>query len=445
MRHQGRRIRITILLAAGLALPIGFTAPARAQKVETFPCPSEIEPLVSFWVEIFTLHDKNWTILHDEDDPGIRYETLHTEGMSESGRRELISDRRSHFSKVLEELALKPAARWEAEEKRVAALFPKGSGASRFLKAAGSIRSQRGIRDQFVDGLVRSGRWKPTVEAILASYGMPTELAALPHVESSYNPAALSKAGAAGAWQFTTGTGRKYLRIDRYVDERRDIYIATHAAARYLKEAYEKLGSWPLAVTSYNHGVDGMMRARRELGSPDIVRLIREYDGPYFGFASKNFYAEFLAAIRVTKDHELYFGNLQLDPPEEVQRFVLPGPARFSSLAKAFGTPSVEMIQLNPALTSDVLREKVSLPAGIVLNVPAGRVSDPAAAYASLPDADRRAWGEPTRYKVRAGDTLGSIARKHGVSVAELQKENELGRSTRIRTGQRLRIPVTPR
>ena len=91
------------------------------------------------------------------------------------------------------------------------------------------------IREQFLDGLIRSGRWKQTIEGILVGYGVPTELAALPHVESSYNPAALSKAGAAGVWQFTRGTGSRYLRIDRYVDERRDVYVATHAAAQYLK------------------------------------------------------------------------------------------------------------------------------------------------------------------------------------------------------------------
>ena len=89
------------------------------------------------------------------------------------------------------------------------------------MEAAGKIQSQRGIRDQFRDGLIRSGRWKPIIEGILTAYGIPSELAALPHVESSYNPEATSKAGAVGVWQFTKSTGRRYLRIDRYVDERK--------------------------------------------------------------------------------------------------------------------------------------------------------------------------------------------------------------------------------
>ena len=170
-------------------------------------------------------------------------------------------------------------------------------------------------------------------------------------MESSYNPLALSKAGAAGVWQFTRGTGRRFMRIDRYVDERRDVYVATHAAAQYLKEAHAQLGSWASTVTSYNHGVDGILRAKRTVGTSDIGRLIREYDGPYFGFASKNFYAEFLAAVEVARDAEAHFGPLTQEPLEHVERFALPNMARFSSLAKAFATTEEELARLNPALS----------------------------------------------------------------------------------------------
>lgn len=430
-----------MLILAWVAALATF-APLAARGTESpFERPAEIEPLVSFWVDIYTKYDGTSTILHDEDDPRIRYETMVTEGMTEPQRRTVVGERRVYYSKLLENLALKPRERWSTEEARVAALFSEGTSASRFLRAAGKVHSQRGINDQFRNGLKRSGRWKPTIEGILASYGVPTELAVLPFVESSYNPLALSKAGAAGVWQFTRGTGRRFLRIDRYVDERRDVYVATHAAAQYLRDAHSQLGSWALTVTSYNHGVDGMMRAKRSLGTTDIGRLIREYDGPYFGFASKNFYAEFLAAVEVARDAERHFGPIALEPLEQVERFILPSPARFASLAKAFGTTEDALAGLNPALSPEVVKGRWAAPAGVVINIAAGSIPDPAAAFANLSVSDRRGTAEERDYRVRIGDTLGDIARRHGVSVADLQLANGLGESTRIRAGQVLSIP----
>ncbi len=433
------RISASLLL---LGCILAGALPCYAAREDLFPRPPELEPLVAFWIEVFTQIDGDCTIIHDEDNPSLRYETVGTAGLNERARRDLVRERRVHYVKTLEDLALKATERRSDEEKRVASLLPPDSGPARFLEAAGKVRSQRGIRDQFKDGLTRSGRWKATVEGILAAYGIPPELAALPHVESSYNPEATSKAGAAGVWQFTAGTGKRYLRIDRYVDERRDVYLSTHAAARYLKEAYERLDSWPLTVTSYNHGVDGILRARREVNSSDLVRLIREYDGPYFGFASKNFYAEFLAALEVASRSEEHFGPLRLIPLEEVERVVLPGPARLASLSKAFSLPEAELCALNPALLRPIAEGRASAPAGTILNLPAGRVADVAAALASLPPADRRDRVDPGgEYSVRLGDTLGSIAHRHGVSVAALQEANSLGSSTHIRPGQRLTIP----
>lgn len=426
-----------ILWMAVMATPSPATPPE-----SPFVRPPELEPYVTFWIEIFTQHDKDRTIIHHGGNPTIRYETLSTLGMAEKDRQELVKDRRQHYSKTLEQLALKPHERWTAEERLVAGLFPEGTPVSSYLEAAGEVRSQRGIREQFVDGLVRSGRWKRTIEEVFASYGIPKELAALPHVESSFNPAALSKAGAAGVWQFTAGTGRRFMRIDRHVDERRDVYVSTHAAARYLKEAHEKLGAWPLAVTSYNHGVAGILRAKQEVGSSDLARLIREYDGPAFGFASKNFYAEFLAAIEVAANAEKYFGPIALDPPEECDRFQLPGPARLEGLARACATTLGELRDLNPALNPPILEGRLAIPQGVVVNIPRGRVADPAAAYAALSPEERRGTDTATVYRVRSGDTLSGIARAHRVSMAALLDANGLGRSTKIYAGQRLNIPT---
>ncbi len=426
------------------ALLLAFWPP-RAAEGGAFPRPQELEPLVQFWIEIFTVQGSDRTILHDRDDPRVRYETVDTGGMTESVRRKFLRKRRRHYAKLLENLALKRPERWSEEERRVASFFPKGSRTARYLEAAGRIRSQRGIRERFREGLQRSGRWRKAIEEILRSYQIPIELAALPHVESSFNPEARSKAGAVGIWQFTTGTGRKFLRIDYQVDERKDVYVSTHAAARFLKEAHAEVGSWPLAVTAYNHGVNGVLRAQKELGTVDIARLIREYDGPYFGFASKNFYAEFLAALEVAGDPIRHFGSIVLDLPEDVERFVLPSPTRFSSLCKAFTVSEGELRRVNPAIGARVVEGRYGIPSGTVINVPTGRVDDLADAFLSLPESERHVALEPKKYRVRRGDTLIAIARRHRVSVADLQEINGMGRSTLIRTGQRLSIPPSNR
>ena len=140
----------------------------------------------------------------------------------------------------------------------------------------------------------------------------------LPHVESSFNPRAYSKVGAAGLWQFMRSTGRRYMRIDGAVDDRLDPFRSTEAAAQLLAYNYRVLGTWPLALTAYNHGTAGMRRAKETLGTDDIVRIVRNYTSRTFGFASRNFYVSFLAALEIDRNPEKYFGSLQKDERSDV-------------------------------------------------------------------------------------------------------------------------------
>jgi membrane-bound lytic murein transglycosylase D len=135
---------------------------------------------------------------------------------------------------------------------------------------------------------------------------VPVDLVALPIVESGFRVVAQSSVGAAGIWQFTHGTGRRYMRIDHVLDERRDPLAATEAAARYLRGNYEMLGSWPLAITGYNHGEAGVATAVSQLGTTDLGVIVENYRGRAFGFASRNFYSEFLAARDVLRNAEKY-------------------------------------------------------------------------------------------------------------------------------------------
>jgi hypothetical protein len=149
------------------------------------------------------------------------------------------------------------------------------------------------------EGLHRASKLLPRILTILRQHQVPAELAALPMVESTFNPAAYSKAGAAGLWQFIRSTGKQYSLISRRRDDRRDPVRATEAAAHLLRNNYEALGSWPLAIVAYNHGHAGIRAASTVVGSTAIEDIVARYNGPRFGFASKNFYAEFLAALDV--------------------------------------------------------------------------------------------------------------------------------------------------
>jgi membrane-bound lytic murein transglycosylase D len=168
-------------------------------------------------------------------------------------------------------------------------------------RAAGNIRAQQGLCEMVDEGIQRAQALLPRILPILHEHKVPAELAALPLVESTYNPKAYSKAGAVGLWQFIRSTGKRYLTITRARDDRRDPLRATEAAARLLRHNYEALGSWPLAIVAYNHGREGIMTARTAVGSNAIEDIVARYAGPRFGFASKNFYAEFLAALKVVQ------------------------------------------------------------------------------------------------------------------------------------------------
>jgi membrane-bound lytic murein transglycosylase D len=164
------------------------------------------------------------------------------------------------------------------------------------------IHIQRGVRERIQAGLKRYPKYRTLVESTLRKHALPLELAALPLLESGYLNQARSRTGAAGLWQFMPGTARQFMRVDSRVDQRLNPSIATRSAARLLERNYAKLNSWPLAVLAYNHGAAGAARARDACGA-DISQLIACYQGKSFGYASMNFYAEFVAAVRLLEEH----------------------------------------------------------------------------------------------------------------------------------------------
>jgi membrane-bound lytic murein transglycosylase D len=263
-------------------------------------------------------------------------------------------------------------------------------------------------------------------------------------VESSYNPEARSFVGAAGMWQFMPSTGRRFMRIDGAVDERRDPYRSSEAAALLLRSNYGELESWPLAVTAYNHGTGGMRRAMRALGTDDIETIVRNYDGPAFGFASRNFYVSFLAASEVERNAEEYFGAIPRDPPEKLTTINVPAYLSASSLEQSLGVPRETLQAYNPSLLPTVWMGKKFVPQGFTLRVP-DSVAEPDARIAEIAARERRTAQlsdpGPRTHRVRKGETLSGIAARYGTSPSRLASLNGLSRRNVIRTGQVLKLP----
>jgi membrane-bound lytic murein transglycosylase D len=405
--------------------------------------PPELERDVRFWIRVYTEVTTNEGFLHDEHNLGVVYQAVHFDPDAPAARRrEQLDGLRDHYRDVLRRLAA-GADDLTADEQRLRVAFGSEASPSRFEQAANEIRFQLGQADRFREGLVRSGAWEAHIADTLANLGLPPEISALPHVESSFNPAAYSKVGAAGLWQFMRSTGRRFLRIDDAVDERMDPFRATEAAAQLLDFNYRLLGTWPLALTAYNHGAAGMRRARDSLGTSDIVKIVRQHKSPTFGFASRNFYVSFLAALEIDRNPERYFGPIERRPETHFREVEIPAFVPVAALERVTKIDRSRLEALNPALLPAVWKGQRRVPQGYRLRLPdegtewtteklAARLA-PAERYAGQP--------RPTIYRVRDGETLASIARAQGFGVEEIAALNGLKAGARLKTGRPLRLP----
>ena len=285
----------------------------------TFPKPGDLEPAVDFWRKTYAIWHRSEVAYHDDRYMDVVYEVMTLPGYVGEGltseQKKVMEDRRSYWKNRIRSLESKfrfNVTLDAGDKELIAKMESSGTPINTILAGASDrVRAQRGTKERFKRGLEISGRYNLQFRKLFRDAGLPEDLAYLPHVESSFQPAARSSAGAVGMWQFTKGAAQTFMPGNEKVDRRLDPFASASGAVRYLSYAYSRLGDWPSALTSYNHGIGGMKKAHNRMGK-DFVRIVQAYDGPAFGFASRNYYAQFLAAREICNNPAMYF-------PEGVQ------------------------------------------------------------------------------------------------------------------------------
>lgn len=288
-------------------------------------------------------------------------------------------------------------------------------------------------RSEMAKWLSRTGRYRPMIETILAEEGLPQELFYLSMIESGLNPNAYSRAHAAGMWQFMSSRARMYgLRIDWWVDERRDPEKATRAACAYLKDLHDMFGSWDLALAAYNCGEGRVSRARK--GQPSCqdfwcLDLPRETD---------DFVPKFMAALTIGMDPRAHgFDPIPAESPLSYETIEVQGATNLDQISKAAGVECDELKKLNPALRRWCTPPDAATP----VRVPRGTSERALAALSTIPREERVAW---KRHQISRGETLYAIAQAYDTTVNAILSMNDLKNPNRIRPGDHLIIPIGP-
>ncbi len=439
--HRTRQLRSLLcisILAVFLICSAASSASAGASY--HFPLYPVIRNNVSFWEKVYSTYSVNTAILHDKDNLSIIYATITLKDASQSGARDYnerkIKAAKQKYQKILTGLASGKTSKF-GDTKRVALLFGPSASKTAYKKAADNIRVQTGLKERFLEGVINSGAYMAELKTIFRTYKLPEDLAYLPHVESSFNLEAYSKYGASGIWQFTRSTGKQYMTIDEVIDERKDPILAAHAAAKFLRDNYEALQDWALALTAYNYGKAGMMRAKKAHGKYETI--FSSYDEGYFKFASRNFYSEFLAAVLVAKRLEQN-QKIKLAKPAQTISVRMPAYGVTGNFIKFLHLSEQDIKQHNPALLSTVYTGERYIPKDYYLRLPSHKVRRES--LQNMPGSLFSATQKKNEtYLVKRGDSALKIARDHKVSLNQLIALNNLDKHARVFAGQTLKLP----
>ena len=410
-----------------LALLQSFHTVHASQDHALFPVSTVIKLQTYFWKRVYTDFSINEGILHDRQLILPIYERIPLQGLSPQAASQLIKKRKSIVAKQLNDLAkvLETNQRLSFKQQELLKKFYKGVTPKVLRSASKQIRFQRGLMEKFRESISRSGAYLPYFRKVFKKRGLPEDLVYLPHVESSFNPMAISRSGAVGVWQFMPPTGAEFMTVSKHIDERRDPWIAAESAAKLLQRNYDALRSWPLAITAYNYGHNGLKRIVKRMGSSDLGYLIRYYHNQSFRFAAKNFYAEFLAAREVAKNYQKYFGQIQFEKPTAYRLVRIPYKTTIHDIARRFSISTRKISEYNLAFQDAILKGSVKIPKNYTIRLP----------------LNAKKYLVSNTILVKKGDTLYSIARECGYSLGEFQSINQMN-SDNIYPGQLLKCRI---
>ncbi len=349
-----------------------------------FPTPDELQYHVALWKDIFGRYTSRQVVVYDSWYPQLVYEVIDRDNGSA-----YVSARIKVYRSILRSLARKEKhgelETLTPDEERVYKLFATVTEKDRFAKAAGrDMRGQSGQYERFLQALQVSGMYEDQFIRIFQENGVPVELIWLPFVESYYNYKAYSHAGAAGVWQFIASTARLYdLSICSAADERVDPFKSADAAARLLKANYDLLHTWPLAITAYNHGTVGMLRAVRQFSSTDFGTIATNYRSNTFGFYSRNYYAEFVAVAQLMRENQQKFEAIDRFPAITYDEVRLEQRMLLNDIAAELSISADTLGDLNRDLKTSVLHSKTPIPKHFRLKLPVGKKEEFLAAIAN--------------------------------------------------------------
>lgn len=421
-----------------------------------FAVPVGMEKQVDFWLKIYSQYGLHQGVIHEAnnidmifdvvDFNPIESDTTLTDRQKAKARRQLVEDAKFKATETLKKLdTLTSAEGLNDYEKKIWDYYQNVSDLDKFKEAQKNIRYQLGQKDRMEKAIYLSGRYLEDMESLFKEQGLPIELTRLVFVESSFNVLARSKVGASGLWQIMRYTGRRKLTMNGIVDNRNDPMEATRTAAFLLRANYNMLQSWPLAVTGYNHGPVGVRAISTKYKTTQLPELIKNVTTrKSFGFASRNFYACFLAALEVERNALKYFPTAKWSMPLDRQPLKLSQSIKYSQLLKWFEDDNLKLQIHNPHIMPHAHRYSLVLPHGTQVYIPTDKLDVALSevkqnkvkeiAMVDTPISDKT-------YVVAPGDTLYGIARSFGIKLKDLLVVNELDSPEKLRTGQKIRIP----
>lgn len=313
---------------------------------KAFETPKGLEKQVQFWIDVYTKYSSEDGIIHDSENVEKIYRIVSLTGLKTEQERQKKID--------------------EVKKEIIAGIKDKDE--------ADRLRYQLGLKDRMRDAIFFSGRYLEEMESIFRENNLPIELTRLVFVESSFNILARSKVGASGLWQIMPYTAKPYRMISSAVDKRNDPIESTRVAAKLLRQNYTMLESWPLAVTGYNHGPTGVRKITKTYGTRELGELVTSVKSrKSFGFASRHFYASFLAALEVERNAKKYYGeSVVWSETLNPKKFKVPKPIKWKAIVEWFDGDDNRAQVYNPHFTYSVRKGGV-IPRHTVVMLPSDK------------------------------------------------------------------------